>query len=82
MNELVVGMSVLGAALAVGFAVLGACIGQGIAVSKATEALGKNPNAKSEVINIMVIGLITMVVLILFALAIAAVLIYFNPFIN
>ncbi|MEV7973684.1 ATP F0F1 synthase subunit C [Cellulomonas sp. NPDC089187] len=82
MNELVVGLSVLGAALAVGLAVLGACIGQGIAVSKATEALGKNPHVKPEIINIMVIGLVTMVVLIIFALAIAAVLIYFNPFIN
>lgn len=82
MNELVVGLSVLGAALAVGLAVLGATIGQGIAVSKATEALGKNPHVKPEIINIMVIGLITMVVLIIFALAIAAVLIYFNPFIS
>lgn len=82
MNETVVAFSLLGAALAVGLAVLGACIGQGLAVSKATEAVGKNPAAKSEVQTMMIIGLVTMIVLVLFALAVAIVLIYLNPFVK
>lgn len=82
MNATVVAFSLLGAALAVGLGVLGACIGQGLAVSKATEAIGKNPAAKSEVQTMMIIGLVTMIVLVIFALAIALVLIYLNPFVK
>ncbi|MFJ3395258.1 ATP synthase F0 subunit C [Leifsonia aquatica] len=82
MNETIVALSLLGAALSVGLAVLGACIGQGLAVSKATEAVGKNPAAKSEVQTMMIVGLVTMVVLVAFAIAIAIVLVYLNPFIR
>lgn len=49
--DLVVACSVIGAALAIGLATLGAAIGQGIAVSRATEIIGKNPNAKKEVMG-------------------------------
>lgn len=77
----VLAYSVLGAALAVGLAVLGGGIGQGIALSKGMEAVGKNPNAKPEVMNMLVIGLIMSIALILFAIVIAVILIYINPFI-
>ncbi|MFC4225036.1 ATP F0F1 synthase subunit C [Lysinibacter cavernae] len=80
--DLVVGLSVMGAALVVGLAVLGACIGQGIAVSRATEAIGKNPNAKPEIVSMLMVGVLTMVVLILFALVLAVILIYINPFVR
>lgn len=80
--DLVVGLSVLGAALVIGFASLGATIGQGIAVSRATEIIGKNPKAKKEVMSGLFLGLLMIVVLMLFSLAIAVILLWFNPFIN
>lgn len=78
----VVSYSLLGAALTVGLAVLGAGIGQGIALSKATEAVGKNPSSKPEVMNMLFIGLLMMIAIILFAIAIAVILIYINPFVR
>ncbi|EAC8549465.1 ATP F0F1 synthase subunit C [Listeria monocytogenes] len=70
--DLVVACSVIGAALA---------IGQGIAVSRATEIIGKNPNAKKEVMGGLFLGLLMIVALMLFALAIAVILLWVNPFI-
>ncbi|QIK69167.1 ATP synthase F0 subunit C [Erysipelothrix sp. HDW6C] len=80
--EQVVAFSVLGAAITVGLAVLGAGIGQGIALGKATEAVGKNPNAKPEVTNMLFVGLAMLVAIILFAIAVAVILIYANPYVN
>ncbi|EKZ5182166.1 ATP F0F1 synthase subunit C [Listeria monocytogenes] len=79
--DLVVTCSVIGAALAIGLATLGAAIGQGIAVSRATEIIGKNPNAKKEVMGGLFLGLLMIVALMLFALAIAVILLWVNPFI-
>ncbi|WP_048626996.1 ATP F0F1 synthase subunit C [Listeria ivanovii] len=79
--DLVVACSVIGAALVVGLATLGAAIGQGIAVSRATEIIGKNPNAKKEVMGGLFLGLLMIVALMLFALAIAVILLWVNPFI-
>ncbi|EAC3180768.1 ATP F0F1 synthase subunit C [Listeria monocytogenes] len=80
--DLVVSMSIIGAAVCVGLATLGAAIGQGIAVSRATEVIGKNPKAKSEIYGVLFIGLLTIVSLMLFSLAVAVILIYINPFIG
>ncbi|HAC1675620.1 ATP F0F1 synthase subunit C [Listeria monocytogenes] len=79
--DLVVACSVIGAALAIGLATLGAAIGQGIAVSRATEIIGKKPNAKKEVMGGLFLGLLMIVALMLFALAIAVILLWVNPFI-
>ncbi|WP_439443753.1 ATP F0F1 synthase subunit C [Listeria aquatica] len=79
--DLVVACSILGAAIAVGLATLGAAIGQGISVSRATEIIGKNPNAKKEVMSGLLLGLLMIVSLMLFALAIAIILLWMNPFV-
>lgn len=80
--DLVVSLSILGAAIVVGLATLGATIGQGIAVSRATEIIGKNPKAKKEVMSGLFLGLLMIIVLMLFALAVAVILLWLNPFIN
>ncbi|UYT10311.1 hypothetical protein [Lactococcus garvieae] len=80
--DLVVSMSIIGAAVAIGLATLGAAIGQGIAVSRATEVIGKNPKAKQEVLSILITGLLMIVALMFFSLAVAVILIYLNPFIG
>ncbi|KXX32715.1 ATP F0F1 synthase subunit C, partial [Listeria monocytogenes] len=73
--------SVIGAALAIGLATLGTANGQGIADSRATEIIGKNPNAKKEVMGGLFLELLMIVALMLFALAIAVILLLVNPFI-
>ncbi|MFV0499431.1 MAG: ATP F0F1 synthase subunit C [Bacilli bacterium] len=80
--NLVVALSLLGAALVVGLSILGVGIGQGIALSKATEAVGKNPSAKKEVTSMLFVGLMMMLAIILFAIALAIILIYANPFVK
>lgn len=78
--DLVVACSVIGAALAIGFATLGAAIGQGIAVSRATEIIGKTRTQRKKLWEVF-LGLLMIVALMLFALAIAVILLWVNPFI-
>ena len=58
-----------------GLAFLGAGIGLGILGSKAAEAIGRNPETKSDVIQ----GIMTVLLLLLFAFVFL--LLYFNPLI-
>ncbi|WP_035377210.1 ATP synthase F0 subunit C [Fervidicella metallireducens] len=51
----ILGMSAIGAGLAA-LAGLGAGIGTGIATGKAVEAVGRQPEAKNEIINTLIIG--------------------------
>jgi len=46
----------LAAGIAVGFAVLGVGIGLGIATAKASEAIGRNPDAAPLIRNNLVLG--------------------------
>lgn len=64
-----------------GLAFLGIGIGLGILGSKASEAVGRNPETKSDVIqSIMVIAIVqTLLLLLLFAFVIM--LLFFNPLI-
>ena len=61
-----------------GLAFLGAGIGLGILGSKAAEAIGRNPETKSDVIQ----GIMTVLtVLLLLLFAFVFLLLYFNPLI-
>lgn len=60
----------LGMAIAVGFGVLGPGIGLGILVSKALEAIGRNPEAASQVQTTMYIGIAVTDALAIFALVV------------
>ena len=63
----------------IGLAFLGTGIGLGILGSKVAEAVGRNPETKSDVIqSVMVIAVVqTLVLLLLFAFVL--VLLFFNP---
>lgn len=63
----------------IGLAFLGTGIGMGILGSKVAEAVGRNPETKSDVIqSVMVIAVVqTVVLLLLFAFVL--VLLFFNP---
>ena len=51
----VYGMSAIGAAIAV-FTGVGPGIGQGLAAAKAVEAVGRQPEAKGDIIQTMILG--------------------------
>ena len=74
------GMTVLGAGLAIGLGAIGAGIGQGTAVGKALEAMARQPEMVGTIQTNMFIGLAFIESLCIYALAVAMILIYANPF--
>jgi len=65
---------ILGMALAVGLGVIGPGIGLGIIFGNAAEAIGRNPEASSQVQTIMFIGIGFTEALAIFALVIGFIL--------
>lgn len=61
--------------------VLGAGIGLGILGSKAAEAIGRNPETKSDVIQGIMTVAVVLTVLLLLLFAFVFLLLYFNPLI-
>ena len=64
-----------------GLAFLGAGIGLGILGSKAAEAIGRNPETKSDVIQGIMTVAVVLTVLLLLLFAFVFLLLYFNPLI-
>ena len=64
-----------------GLAFLGAGIGLGILGSKAAEAIGRNPETKSDVIQGIKTVAVVLTVLLLLLFAFVFLLLYFNPLI-
>ena len=64
-----------------GLAFLGAGIGLGILGSKAAEAIGRNPETKSDVIQGIMTVAVVPTVLLLLLFAFVFLLLYFNPLI-
>ena len=62
-----------------GLAFLGAGIGLGILGSKAAEAIGRNPETKSDVVQGVMIVAIVLAVLLLVLFAFVFILLFFNP---
>lgn len=72
-------ISALSAAIAIGIATIGTALGQGNAISKAMEAIGRNPEAQSKIMPVLLIGLAFIESLCLYALLISLALLFFNP---
>ncbi|MDR2672593.1 MAG: hypothetical protein LBC35_04795 [Coriobacteriales bacterium] len=62
-----------------GLAFLGIGIGLGILGSKVAEAVGRNPETKSDVVQSVMIVAVVMAVLLLLLFAFVFVLLFFNP---
>ena len=62
-----------------GLAFLGAGIGLGIMGSRASEAIGRNPETKSDVIHSIMVVSIVLSVLLLLLFAFIFLLLFFNP---
>lgn len=63
-----------------GLAFLGTGIGLGVLGSKVAEAIGRNPETKSDVTQSVMIIVISMTLLLLLLFAFVLVLLFFNPF--
>ena len=77
----VLGMSALGAGIAMMAAALSG-LGQGQATGKAVEAVGRQPEAKGDIQQVMIIGLAMTETSGLYGLAVAIILTFVNPFIG
>ena len=72
--------SVLGAGLAIGLGALGTGVGMGSAVRGALEGAARNPDTYGRLLTTMMIGLAMIESLAIYALVIALILLYANPF--
>lgn len=77
----ILGMSALGAGLAM-IAGLGPGIGQGYAAGKAVEAVGRQPEAKGDIIQVMLTGCAVAESTGIYSLVIAILLIIVKPLIG
>lgn len=66
----------------VGLAFLGLGIGLGIMGSKVAEAVGRNPETKSDVVHSVLMVAIVLVILLLLLFAFIFLLMFFNPYLN
>lgn len=77
-HDFILGMSALGAGIAM-IAGLGPGIGQGIAASKGAEAVGRQPEAKGDIIQTMILGQAVAETTGIYSLVIALILILVQP---
>lgn len=80
-RAIILGSSALGAGLAM-IAGLGPGIGEGNAVAKALEAIGRQPECKSEVTSTMILGVAMAETTGIYSLIIALILLFVNPLIG
>ena len=66
----------------IGLAFLGIGVGLGIMGAKVAEAVGRNPETKSDVIHAVLMVAIVLVILVLLLLAFVFLLLFFNPLLN
>ena len=79
------GIAIAGSSIGAGIAVLtgvGAGVGQGVSAAKAAEAVGTQPEAKSDIISTMILGQAVTESSAIYGLVIAIILIFVNPWIK
>ena len=80
-KELILACSALGAGIAM-IAGLGPGIGQGYAAGKGTEAVGRQPEAKGDIVSTMLVGQAVSETTGIYSFVIALILLYANPLIR
>jgi len=73
-------MTVIAAGISVGVGTIGPGIGQGLAVSGAMQGIARQPEASGTIVTNMIIGLAFIESLTIYALVIALLLIFADPF--
>jgi len=79
-GSIVLALSALGAGLAM-LAGIGIGIGQGFAAGKAVEGISRQPEAKGDILQVMLVGQAVTETTGIFAFVIAIVLVFANPFV-
>lgn len=73
-------IAALACAIAIGVAAFGASIGQGIGLKGATEGIARNPGAAGKITTTLIIGLAMIESLAIYALVVALIILFVNPF--
>jgi F-type H+-transporting ATPase subunit c len=73
-------MAAIAAGIGVGIGALGCGIGQGMGTAKACEGIARNPGASGKITTSLIIGLAMIESLTIYALVVALILIFVNPF--
>ncbi len=76
----VVSYTVLAAGLAIGLGAIGSGIGMGTAIGGACEGTSRNPEAGGRILTTMIIGLAMIESLTIYALVVALILLFGNPY--
>jgi len=76
---IILGCCALGAGICMGIGAIGPGVGEGNAVSKACEAIGRQPESKSEVTSTMIMGCAIAETTGIYSLVIAILLIFVAP---
>ncbi len=74
------GMAAMACGIGIGLAALGTGIGQGIGLAKAAEGVARNPGASGKVTTTLIIGLAMIESLCIYALVVALIILFANPF--
>ncbi|MBI5252482.1 MAG: ATP synthase F0 subunit C, partial [Desulfomonile tiedjei] len=77
----VIQFTVLAAGLAIGLGAIGSGIGMGTAIGGACEGTSRNPEAGGRILTTMIIGLAMIESLTIYALVIALILMFGNPYV-
>lgn len=80
-KDLILACSALGAGIAM-IAGLGPGIGQGYAAGKGTEAVGRQPEARGEIVSTMLVGQAVAETTGIYSLVVAIILLFANPLIR
>ncbi len=72
--------TVLAAGLAIGLGAIGSGIGMGTAIGGACEGTSRNPEAGGKILTTMIIGLAMIESLTIYALVVALILLFGNPY--
>jgi F-type H+-transporting ATPase subunit c len=73
-------MAAIASGIGVGVAAFGTGIGQGIGLKGATEGIARNPGASGKITTTLIIGLAMIESLAIYALVVALILLFVNPF--
>jgi len=73
--------TVLAAGLAIGLGAIGSGIGMGTAIGGACEGTSRNPEAGGRILTTMIIGLAMIESLTIYALVVALILLFGNPYV-
>ena len=74
------GIAALACGIAIGIAALGTGIGQGLGLKGATEGIARNPGASGKITTTLIIGLAMIESLAIYALVVALIILFVNPF--